>query len=563
VKPLHVLSIGLGLLLMSCSLASLPGVSQSSSPTSSPYLLADPTAGLSQLEHYRNTLTTTFQGQQDGQPTEAEVHIDNVVWRQQAAAFSIIDDTDESGQPRQELAGYVGQAAYAQWPDSEGCQVTWGAVSPGAGSLDPADLLPALLSGDDQGEDSQDGIPARHYRLDSDSLGLGEEGQATGDVWIATQGGFVVKYHVEIHGGPTVLGQALDGTRTYDYAISEVNSGAPLSYPNGCEPVLTDVPVPPGASNEERMPGVLSFTTLATQEEVGDFYNQLFAENGWTVTSQPSEDDGYAVWIYERADSDVTATVARDEDEELGFAWVTVNLEGSLNPNVAAAGAVATGVPTAAPGSEAEATPTQDPQAVVQDSLTLLVGSQDSPSVLPSFSYVIDLVLPEGLPQQSESLTGEAEAGAFHLAGSYFGMQVESWRTPEGQFLDASGNPDSGVGLTAWMNWQTVATSAVQTAASAATDTGSETVGGRQAEAFAVSGAASAGNVSGLSGGMGITFSDMQGTIWVDQATGALLKADLTFQAASTLPGMSTESGAGSLTIQVDKVGQAKVELPK
>jgi hypothetical protein len=559
-KPLHALSIGLGLLLMSCSLASLPGVSQATSSTSSPYLLSDPTAGLSQLEHYRNTLTITFQGQQDGQATEAKVHIDNAVWRQQAAAFSIIDDTDETGQPRQELAGYVGQAAYAQGPESEGCQATWGAVSPGAGSLDPADLLPALLSGDDQGEDSQDGITARHFRLDSDSLGL-SEGQATGNVWIATQGGFVVKYHLEIQGGPTVLGQALDGTRTYDYAISEVNNGAPLAYPNGCEAVLTDVPVPSGASNEERLPGVLSFTTLSTQEQVGDFYNQLFKENGWTVTSQPTEDDAYAVWIYGRADSDEVATVARDEDKEQGFAWVTVNLEGSLNPN--AVGAVATSVPTAAPGNETEATPAQNPQAQVQDSLTLLVGSQDSPSVLPSFSYVIDLVLPEGLPQQSESLTGEAEAGAFHLSGSYFGMQVESWRTPEGQFLDASGNPDSGVGLTAWMNWQTVATSAVQTAASAATDTGSETVGGRQAEAFAVSAAASASSVSGLSGGMGITFSDMQGTIWVDQATGALLKADLTFQAASTLPGMSTEPGAGSLTIQVDQVGQAKVEPPK
>jgi hypothetical protein len=560
VKPLHALSIGLGLLLMSCTLVSLPGVSQPPSPTSSPYLLADPTAGLSQLEHYRNTLTITFQGRQDGQPTEAEVHIDNAVWRPQAAAFSIIDDTDETGQPRQQLAGYVGQAAYAQWPESDGCEVTWGAVSPGTGSLDPSGLLPALLSGDDQGEDSQEGITARRFRLDSGTLGV-SEGQATGDVWIASQGGFVVKYHLEIQGGPTVLGQGLDGTRTYDYAISEVNNGAPLAYPNGCEPVLTDVPVPSGASNEERQPGVLSFTTLSTQEQVGDFYNQVFAENGWTVTSQPPEDEAYAVWIYGREDSDNVATVARDEDQEQGFAWVIVNLEGSLNPN--AAGAVATGVPTAAPGSEAEPTPTQDPGARVQDSLALLVGSQDSPSVLPSFSYVIDLVLPEGLPQQSESLTGEAEAGAFRFSGSYVGMQVEAWRTPEGQFLDASGNPDSGVGLTAWINWQTVATSAVQTAASAATDMGRETVGSRQAEAFAISGAASGSGVSGMSGGMGITFSDMQGTICVDQETGALLKADLTFQAASTLPGMSTEPGAGSLTIQVDKVGQAKVGLPK
>ena len=553
-KPLRVLSTCLSLLLLSCPLTSLPGVSQTPSPTSSTYLLANPSADLDQLEHYRNTLTITYQSQQDGQSSEAKTHIDNAVWHEQAAAFSIIDDQDEAGQPRHLLFGYVGQAAYNQLPDSDGCEVTWGAVSPGTGMLDPSTLIPALLSGNDQGETSVDGITAHHFRLDASSLGL-SEGQATGDVWIAAQGGFVVKYQLEIQGGPDVLGQGLNGTRTYDYAISEVNNGVPVSYPNGCEPVLTEVPALSGATNEERSPGVLSFTTHSTQEQVGDFYDTFFTQNGWTITSKPSQDDAYALWVYGWTGSDEVVTVARDQDQ--GFAWVTVNMEGSLNPGTAPAGTVEAGAPTetAAPG--------ENPQAQVQDSLTLLVGSQGTPSVLTSFSFTIDLVLPEGLLQQSESLTGEAEAGAFHFSGSYSGMQVEAWSTLDGQFLNASGSPDSGGGLPAWINWQMIATSAVQTAAMAATYSGAETVGDRQAEAFNVTGAGSSSGTSGTPATTGITFSDMQGKIWVDQATGALLKADLTFQIASTLPGMSNQPGKGSLAIQVDQVGQAKVTLPK
>jgi hypothetical protein len=553
-KSIHVISLCLSLLLTSCSSFTLPRLSQTASPTSSHYLLADPSVGLDQLEHYRNTLTITYQSQLDSQSSEAKTHIDNAVWHQQSAAFTIIDDQDEAGQPQHLLFGYFGQAAYDQLSDSDGCEVTWGAVSPGTGMLDPSSLIPALLSGNNQGEASVDGIVAHHFRLDASSLGL-SEGQATGDVWIAAQGGFVVKYQLEIQGGPDVLGQGLIGTRIYNYAISEVNNGAPVSYPNGCEPVLSEVPMLSDALNEERVPGALSFTTGSTEEEVGDFYDKFFTQNGWNTISQPLQDAPYALWVYGWTNSDEVVTVARDQDQ--GFAWVTVNMEGSLNPSTAPAGIVTPNEPTttAAPG--------ENPQAHVQDSLTLLIGSQDTPSVLPSFTFKIDLVLPEGLPQQSESLNGEAETGTFHFSGSYFGMQVEAWRTLDGQFLNESGSPDSGVGLPAWLNWQTIATSAVQTVAMAAIDSGAETVGGRPAEAFTVTGAGSSSDASGVPGNMGIAFSDMQGKIWVDRATGALLKADLTFQIASILTGMSNQPGKGSLTIQVDQVGQTKVTLPR
>lgn len=555
-KPILVLPVALGLALMSCQLSSLPGLNPTSTPQAGSGLLADPAAGLDQLEHYRNTLTITFQGQKDNQAIEVTSRIDNAVWRQPEAGFSTIDDQDEVGQPRHLLVGHVGQAQYAQLPDSEGCDVTWGAAAPGTGMLDPSNLLPAIRSGNDLGETNLDGITASHFHLDAGSMGL-TEGQATGDVWIATKGGFVVKYHLEIKGGAAVLGQGLDGTRTYDYAISEVNDGSPVSYPKGCEPVLAEVPALADALDEERLPGVLSFTTGSTQEQVGTFYNHFFAQNGWTVISQPAQADSYPLWVYRRADSDDLATIAMDPDQ--GFAWVTVTLEGGLNANAPSAATAEASEPTVSPGSQA-----QNPVARFNDALQLLLGSGDYRNAFPSFSIRVDSQIAEGLPAVSESFEAEVQGKDIHLNGTLADSPTEVYLVGGKEYMVSDGalQEAPGVAMMAWNNWQTSTLAAIHAAAaSQPTQSGSETIAGRQADVFVVEGSPAAAAQGQATSAFSVTH--VNGKVWIDQASGALLKADLNYTAAMTLAGLATQpNGECKLEISVSQIGQAQVTLP-
>jgi hypothetical protein len=56
----------------------------------------------------------------------------------------------------------------------------------------------------------------------------------------------------------------------------------------------------------------------------------------------------------------------------------------------------------------------------------------------------------------------------------------------------------------------------------------------------------------------------IQGTIWIDHATGGLVKADLQFAANVKKPGQTTPSatGKGEFHITVSQIGQVTVSLP-
>jgi hypothetical protein len=56
----------------------------------------------------------------------------------------------------------------------------------------------------------------------------------------------------------------------------------------------------------------------------------------------------------------------------------------------------------------------------------------------------------------------------------------------------------------------------------------------------------------------------INGTFWIDHATGGLIKADLQFEADVKNPGQATPiaHGQGLLQITVSQIGQASVSLP-
>lgn len=95
---------------------------------------------------------------------------------------------------------------------------------------------------------------------------------------------------------------------------------------------------------------------------------------------------------------------------------------------------------------------------------------------------------------------------------------------------------------------------------------GQETVDGRPAEKYEVDSArAPPGVMEAL--GMVLTIRSSKGTVWVDQATGALLKAVLDYEQDFLDPDDPERKkvlarGSGRLEIEVTRVGQVTVQLP-
>ena len=111
----------------------------------------------------------------------------------------------------------------------------------------------------------------------------------------------------------------------------------------------------------------------------------------------------------------------------------------------------------------------------------------------------------------------------------------------------------------AWALWPIDPASVLGTGATSAQLTGTETVDGRVAEVYDI---AATGPLS-APGGMGLAVTSVNGQVWIDQETGALLKTVLDYDAdVKDADGNVKGNAPGRLEIDVTQVGQVNVALP-
>jgi hypothetical protein len=92
------------------------------------------------------------------------------------------------------------------------------------------------------------------------------------------------------------------------------------------------------------------------------------------------------------------------------------------------------------------------------------------------------------------------------------------------------------------------------------------TLEGRQVDVYSVASTGLGGTGQDSSFGLlPVSITSIHGTIWIDHETGALLKADLQFEASVRKPGESTPSahGKGEFHLAVSQIGKTTVALPQ
>ncbi len=146
----------------------------------------------------------------------------------------------------------------------------------------PGELIGAITNAQlaDTGA-SMNGVTTRHYVLDQTSLPAGLFKTAKGDVWVAEQGGFVVRVSL---GGTSDFGDL-----TWDYNITDVNVTAPVSLPEKCLTVKStdlDIPLPKSATNVSKGGGNISFTSTDAPNVIADFFKLSLPPKGWTLQMQ-------------------------------------------------------------------------------------------------------------------------------------------------------------------------------------------------------------------------------------------------------------------------------------
>lgn len=334
-----LLAIGLMILLLSCNLGSLnlPSGGSTSNSTSQPNGLTqtggvlnmpDPTAGLSALQSYHMSYTSTIKGSQKGQDYDSNLTIDEEVVELDRS--ELVQQTNTGSQPVYLAMVVLNGAGYTQQEAGEACQAATSAEALNSGLTWQ---LPPVFGAKQVGQETVNNISATHYQFDEKSVQwqAGQNGKAQGDVWIAQPGGYVLKFQLTIQ----LPSGDFQGTRTWSYELSDINSVAQISLPKGCVALINDIPIMEGASGVVQLPGFQKYVSSANLEQITQFYKDKLTTAGWSLLPGVEPQGGKGTLEYVQTQKDGRGRFAVIMvDEENGQTVVVVRSAYTKKPIV-------------------------------------------------------------------------------------------------------------------------------------------------------------------------------------------------------------------------------------
>ncbi len=508
--------------------------------------LADPGAGLEALSSYRSTLHISFQGNQESQPLSWERTYALSVSREPAMRVLELDSAGgaSADAPAGLLIGVIDGVEYRRASSEAEClasEIPAGESQPAI--VEPAALLPSLSraqAAPDPGTVA--GVSATHLQFDEGALDMPGVETASGEAWIAVSGGYVLQYSLEVSGGEDLFGEGIAGTLSWEYTLRDPDVLTDVRPPAGCPAGMVEAPLPPDAARVLRQPGVLTFATSSDLAGAVDFYQDQLPQSGWAAVGEPVVGDTLGVAEFERGQSTLTLYVFTEETTSV---LLLLSYPG--------------------PAAASEATPAAppvEPTARAGGSLNLLLGFGEAGFPLASFHLAADMQAPSwnastnSVSRTDTTVSADVVGADVHLtvASSVDGGPVQ---TLDGILDDGQEVPDvQGQLLLAWASWALEPGLALATASTGASLERTDQLEGRVVEVYTLdTDQAVPQALEAVRSFTGI--SRAQGTAWVDQETGALLRLTLDYETEFREPagGDLLGTGTGRVEIEVSRIG--------
>jgi hypothetical protein len=189
----------------------------------------------------------------------------------------------------------IGDTSYMKSGENEEC-ISFSSEGAGKdiqkGAFSPS-MLGRIEDAKYVGRETVNGIPTKHYKYNSKSGMLAALGEASGETWVATDGGYVVKDMVKWTGGGGLFGFGASTTATGDgswtWELSDVNEPFEIKPPEGCEGSQLDLPMMPDATEKSRFGDMTTYKSAGKPADVATFYKEELAAAGWKPEGEPTE----------------------------------------------------------------------------------------------------------------------------------------------------------------------------------------------------------------------------------------------------------------------------------
>ena len=151
-----------------------------------------------------------------------------------------------------------------------------------------------------------------------------------GRIYIAKDGGYVVRVVLDGRGKNTLLTENNDISGDVHYELNYFGHNQPVDIvpPADCESTIggetgegSDIPIPEGAADLVSFPGLISFSSTQSVEELADYYKTELAAAGWTLDNDFTV-PGVSTLQFSKDGSQ--ATIIITEDQSTGNTLVAI-----------------------------------------------------------------------------------------------------------------------------------------------------------------------------------------------------------------------------------------------
>lgn len=160
-------------------------------------------------------------------------------------------------------------------------------------------------------DETVNGVLCRHYTFDESSVFWTGLSHVEGEVWVAVDGDYVVRYVMQADGtDPT---SQKEGHIEWEYEVRDINTSITIEPPADCEAAASDFPIMPDATDKTTLGSMVMYESASSFDDVLAFYQEQMPANGWTDTGDSFINPGSAMLSYTKDDRTATVTLSGED----------------------------------------------------------------------------------------------------------------------------------------------------------------------------------------------------------------------------------------------------------
>ena len=284
-----------------------PGSAATPAPSSGgtddkPLSLNDRQAGLDKLKSYR------AKWQMDWKATEGgSAQSSSWLWTEEYSSdpkglhwtMSLTDSQDKNKNQNMEW-WQIGDTTFMLTKDASGKgQCISFSSSDQASQMQKGLFNPSSLGGVKDAKfvraETVNGIKTRYYKYDEKSVTLAGAAKVSGEMWVAIDGGYVVKEVTNWSGVAGLFGAGSNkGDGKWTWEITDANANITIKAPENCGGEASSFPIMKDATDKSTFGDMLTYKTPSKLADVVKFYQTQMPAAGWKAQGEATITDQFA-----------------------------------------------------------------------------------------------------------------------------------------------------------------------------------------------------------------------------------------------------------------------------